>query len=179
MARPLFYLTLLVLSGGVSTIQAAPTASAGHGTVSMTGAIIDTACAIDIGSRAQVIALSTLPIGQLMREGKGPAQPFTIRLVNCTLSRPDPRLPDWQTFQVTFDGPADGSGFHIDGAARGVALQITDGEGRIALPGVVQPAQAVKPGTLVLAYNLRLVGNAQRLQPGDYRATVRFKLDYY
>jgi type 1 fimbria pilin len=179
MARSLLYLMLLALCAGQPASQAAPTASAGHGSVSMTGAIIDTACAIDLGSRAQVIALSTLPIGQLISEGKGPAQPFAIRLVNCTLSRPDPREPNWQTFQVTFDGLADGTRFHIAGAAHGLALQIADADGRIALPGVALPAQAVKPGTLVLSYTLRLVGNAQRLQPGDYRATVRFKLDYY
>ncbi|WP_413506756.1 fimbrial protein [Serratia proteamaculans] len=179
MARPLFYLMLLAMYAGAPAVQAAPTASAGHGSVSMTGAIIDTACAIDIGSRAQAIVLPTLPVGQLIREGQGPTQPFAIRLVNCTLSRPDPRLPDWQTFQVTFDGPADGARFRITGAAHGIALQIADGDGRIALPGVSLPLQAVKPGTLVLPYTLRLVGNTERLQPGDYRAAVRFKLDYY
>ncbi|CAI0742356.1 PAP fimbrial minor pilin protein precursor [Serratia proteamaculans] len=179
MARPLFYLMLLAMYAGAPAVQAAPTASAGHGSVSMTGAIIDTACAIDIGSRAQAIVLPTLPVGQLIREGQGPTQPFAIRLVNCTLSRPDPRLPDWQTFQVTFDGPADGKRFRITGAAHGIALQIADGDGRIALPGVSLPLQAVKPGTLELPYTLRLVGNTERLRPGDYRAAVRFKLDYY
>jgi type 1 fimbria pilin len=179
MARPLLYLTLLALCAGLPATQAAPTASAGNGSVSMTGAIIDTACAIDIGSRSQAIVLPTLPVGQLIREGQGPTHPFAVRLVNCTLSRPDPRLPDWQTFQVTFDGPADGTRFRIAGAAHGIALQIADGNGRVALPGVALPMQAVKPGTLVLPYTLRLVGNAQTLQPGDYRAAIRFKLDYY
>jgi type 1 fimbria pilin len=179
MARPLLYLTLLALYAGLPASQAAPTASAGNGSVSMTGAIIDTACAIDIGSRTQSIVLPTLPVGQLIREGQGPTHPFAIRLVNCTLSRPDPREPNWQTFQVTFDGPADGTRFRIAGAAQGIALQIADGDGRVALPGIALPLQAVKPGTLVLPYTLRLVGNTQPLQPGDYRAAIRFKLDYY
>lgn len=151
----------------------------GWGRINMQGAIIETACAIDTGSRYQTIDMATLPFGQIIREGRGQSLAFRIHLVNCVLGRINPALPDWRRFQITFDGSPDTGGFGVSGAARGVALQITDERGYIATPGEALPAVNIMPGEMLLNYSLRLVGNQQVLRAGDYYSTVRFKLDYY
>jgi type 1 fimbria pilin len=155
------------------------TASQGWGQVNMEGAIVDSACAIDIGSRDQTIEMDMLPLGHLVRENIGPINPFSIRLINCTLSRPTPGKPDWCAFQVTFAGATDGELFTLEGEASGLALQITDHAGNIAIPGVPMLEQAIQPGTFDLNYTLRLVGNQQILRAGEYRSAIRYKMDYY
>lgn len=169
-------LTVMVVSPVAGEAASAP---AGWGRVNMEGAILDTACAIEAGSRDQSIDMSTLPINQIIRDGQGAAKPFTIRLVNCVLSRPTAGLPDWQRFQVTFDGDGRNGLFQVQGRARGVALQITDARGNIALPGEPLPPNEVTPGDMDLNYSLRLVGNQTVLRAGEYYSAVRFKLDYY
>jgi type 1 fimbria pilin len=167
---------LLILS---TTMGVAGAASSGWGRVNMQGAVIETACAIDTRSRDQTIDMSVLPLSQIMRDGQGTTRPFSIHLVNCVLGRFDPKRPDWQRFQVAFDGRADNGLFGIEGRARGIALQIADTRGNIANPGVPLPAAGITEGSNQLNYSLRLVGNKQVLRAGDYTSTLRFKMDYY
>ncbi|CAI0696831.1 fimbrial protein [Serratia quinivorans] len=154
-------------------------ASAGWGRVNMQGAVIETACAIDTDSRDQTIDMSVLPLGQIIRDGQGLTQPFTINLVNCVLGKIDDKQPDWQRFQVTFDGREDNGLFGVEGRAKGIALQITDDAGNVASPGEPLPAVAILEGDRQLKYSLRLMGNNQVLRAGEYTSTVRFKMDYY
>ncbi|CAI1010505.1 PAP fimbrial minor pilin protein precursor [Serratia fonticola] len=151
----------------------------GRGRVIMEGSIIATACAIEMNSRDQVIEMITIPLAKIAREGRGIAKPFAIRLINCTLQRVGTDLPDWQTFRVTFDGTPDGPLLGVEGDARGVGLQIKDQRGNIALPGVPLPTAELNPGDRLLHYTMNLVPNHQLLRAGEYRSTVRFKMDYY
>lgn len=168
-------LTLLLY---ISSAQAAhPTQ--GWGRVNMQGAIIDTACAIAAGSREQVIYMETVPVADIIRDGQGMTKPFSIELINCVLTRPNNNLPDWNHFQVTFDGETDGALFGVRGEAKGIALQITDGQGNVATPGKPLPLGNISLGTMQLNYAMRLVSNSQSLQVGAYSSAVRFKLDYY
>lgn len=168
-------LTLLLY---ISSAQAAhPTQ--GWGRVNMQGAIIDTACAIAAGSREQVIDMETVPVADIIRDGQGMTKPFSIELINCVLTRPNKTLPDWKHFQVTFDGETDGTLFGVQGDAKGVALQIADGQGNIATPGKPLPLGDISLGAMQLNYAMRLVSNSQSLRVGAYSSAVRFKLDYY
>lgn len=147
--------------------------------VKMRGSIIETACAIDVGSRDQTIDMGSLPLTQIRRDGQGPARPFVIRLVNCVLERPNPNKPNWQYFRVTFDGPQSRGLFGVQGQAKGVGLQIQrDDDGEIAVPGKSLSAQWVTLGTRDLAFQLRLVANHDPLSAGQYTSLLRFKLDY-
>ncbi len=157
----------------------AASAPSGWGRVNMEGAILDTACAIEAGSRDQSIDMSTLPLSQFVRDGQGGTRAFTIRLVNCVLSRASADQPDWQRFQVTFDGDGRNGLFQVHGEARGVALQITDTRGNVAYPGKPLPTTEVVAGSMDLNYFLRLVGDNNVLRAGGYYSAVRFKLDYY
>jgi len=159
----------------VQTSQAA----AGWGRVNMQGAVIETACAIDTDSRDQTIDMSVLPLSQIMRDGQGGIRPFSIRLVNCVLERIDENLPQWQRFQVTFDGRMDNGLFGVDGQAQGVALQLADSYGNIITPGMPSPSFDITEGDRMLNYSLRLVSNQQVLRSGAYTSTIRFKMDYY
>ncbi len=158
-----------------------PTLSAnqGYGEVTMNGRIIASACAIDTDSIDQTIRMATLPVSQIMRDGQGERQAFSITLVNCVLEKFNPALEDWRYFEVTFDGREDAGYFGIDGSAGGVALQITDEGGNIATPGLPMAKNDIRPGGMTFNYGLRLVGNNQILKAGEYSSTVRFKMDYY
>lgn len=154
-------------------------AVAGWGRVNMQGAVIETACAIDTDSRDQTIDMSVLPLSQIIRDGQGLTRPFSIRLVNCVLDRVGENLPQWQRFQVTFDGRVDNGLFGIDGQAQGVALQLADSFGNIITPGTPSPTFDITEGEPKVNYSLRLVSNQQVLRSGAYTSTIRFKMDYY
>lgn len=160
-----------------SVSAAAPTQ--GKGRVNMHGAIIDTACAIDVDSRDQVIDMGVVPLADIIRDGQGSSRDFSIRLVNCVLERPHTDKPDWKQFQVTFDGDAEGDLFGVRGEASGVALRIIDKIGNIATPGNPLPLENIIPGDLQLDYTLKLVANHHALKSGDYFSAIRFKLDYF
>lgn len=160
-----------------AAVSASP--NQGRGRVNMEGAIIDSACAIDIGSQEQTIDMDTIPIGQIIRDGQGNQRDFSIRLINCSFERANPNFPNWQNYQVTFDGAKEGNAFSVDGEAKGIALKITDSLGNVAVPGAAMPAREIIRGDSDLNYSLRLIGNRKELRAGEYRTTIRFKMDYY
>lgn len=152
-------------------------ADEGHGRVNMQGAIIDTACAIAVESREQVIDMEVIPFADVLRDGHGRSKPFSIHLVNCLLERPG--KADWRQFQVTFDGEHDGEYFGVYGDAKGVALRITDEYGNHAQPGKSLPLRDLILGDHVLNYTLTLMPNQRALKAGAYFSSIRFKLDYF
>ncbi|EKZ5287270.1 fimbrial protein [Klebsiella aerogenes] len=150
---------------------------AGWGRVNMQGSITDTACAIAVNSREQTIDMGVLPLSDIIRDGQGRSQPFSIDLVNCITERPGNE--GWKKFQVTFDGEAHGGLFGVNGDASGVALQIIDTQGNVAMPGKAMPPMDIIPGDSQLNYAMRLVANNHALKAGDYLSSIRFKLDYF
>ncbi|MGL1812367.1 UNVERIFIED_CONTAM: type 1 fimbrial protein [Serratia marcescens] len=167
----LFILTAFTVQAG-SAIQ-------GWGRVNMQGAIIDTACAISVESRYQTVDMDIVPIADIIRDGQSQIKNFSIELVNCTLERANNKFPNWKQFQVTFDGDAEGGLFGMRGEASGIALQITDAAGNIAMPGHPLPRGDIIPGDMRLSYALKLVANNHAPKAGDYFSAVRFKLDYF
>lgn len=166
---------LLLCLPGVSQ-----SADRGHGRISMKGSIIDTACAIELGSQYQDIGMVPVPTGQIVRDGRGSDVPFSIKLENCSLKRRLQERPDWTTLQVTFDGASVGNSlFGVAGGAAGVGLQIADAQGVLAVPGVAMPALALQDGSMRLDYVLRLVSGRDALRPGEYHTALRFKLEYF
>jgi len=144
----------------------------------MQGSIVETACAIDLGSRDQTIDMGSLSISHILRDGQGPARPFTIRLVNCSLEKQNSNRPDWQYFRVTFDGSHERGLFKVSGQAKGVGLEIRNQNNEVSIPGSAMLPQELTPGTRDLIYQLRLVANQQPLVAGNYNSQLAFKLDY-
>lgn len=178
-APSLLALLLLAVTGVSGSAQAQ---DQGHGRVSMEGTIVDTPCAIDVPDREQTIDMGAVPVGQIIRDGHGPMRPFSIRLVDCSLTplMPGNTRPDWAHFRVTFDGAtAHDRLFSVSGGSRGVGLKIVDHDGMVAVPGEPMPAGQLLAGDIDLNYTLQLVGDHQSLRAGTYRTTIRFKLDYF
>lgn len=155
------------------------TSSMSDGTVTMTGSIIETPCAIEMDDRNQIIRMKTLPLHQIARDGYGPEEYFDIRLINCTLERLDSSHPDWRAFAVMFDGPSEGNLFSVSGYAKGVGLQIKDDRGNIALPGIPLLPAKLMEGDLTLHYTTSLVSNYARLRVGEHYTALRFNIVYY
>ncbi|UAN45225.1 type 1 fimbrial protein (plasmid) [Serratia sp. JSRIV001] len=169
----------LLISLTVGFASEAFARDAGHGRVSMKGAIVERPCAIDVGDRDQTLVMDTIPVSQIVRDGRGPQKAFSIRLVDCVLSRLDPHKPDWQGFTVTFDGEGDRGHFAVSGEAKGVAVAIADEVGNQAQPGRMMPPAAIIPSEMLLRYTVNLVGNRETLRAGDYHSAIRFRMDYY
>ncbi|WP_068794414.1 fimbrial protein [Erwinia tasmaniensis] len=172
-------LSLLIISAAIFFVPQALATLSGKGIVNMEGAIMDSACAIAAESRDQTIDMDTVPVGNIVREGYGPAKSFSLKLIHCELDKSHPKSPQWRNFQVMFDGEVDGNLFGINGEAAGIALEIKDTLGNIAKPGEAMPLREIIPGSLKLDYMLRLVSNNKVLKPGPFNSSVRFKMDYY
>jgi len=158
----------------------------GSGVVALEGQLVDSACALEAGSLHQVVTMEAVSIGQLIRQGESTPHPFSLRLVNCSLSRPDPSrpgnyLPDWQHVRVTFEGQAGASGrtFATQGTSQGLAYQINDKQGHESAPGMPMPLIPLTGKDQELHYTLQLVGNGLPMAVGSHRAAVRFRLEYF
>ncbi|MEL5306777.1 fimbrial protein [Serratia nevei] len=149
------------------------------GSVNMQGAIFDAACAIATESREQIIDMHTLPTAEIIQRGQGGTHPFAIKLINCVLIQHDREPPNGNYFRMAFDGEADGELFRIQGSAKGIALQILDEKGNVAIPGIPFSYGETSSNAMQLKYNLRLVSNSTPLHAGEYSSALRFKLDYY
>ncbi|MGA9705467.1 fimbrial protein [Pseudomonas sp.] len=170
----------------ISPCAVAQAAGQGDGVVTMGGQVIDSACGLEAATVDQTIEMAPEPIGRLLRDGQGQVQPFELRLVNCSVTRPDPlrpgvTLPDWEHLRVTFDGPTDmdGRSFAAFGDSQGVAFYIEDARGESCVPGHPMSLVPVVNGDMTLHYTLRLVGNGVPMLAGAHRAAVRFKLEYF
>jgi fimbrial protein len=164
----------------------AQSSSQGEGAVTLGGEVVDSACGLELSSLDQTVEMPAEPVGRLLRNAQGETHPFQLRLVNCTLTRPDPSrpgetLPDWQHMQVTFDGPTDRSGrsFAVFGGSQGVALHIVDSAGQESVPGERMAPRPLSEGDMTLHYTLNLVGNGLPLVVGPHSAAVRFRLEYF
>lgn len=155
-----------------------PFSVSSEGTLKMQGSIVETACAIDLGSRDQTIDMGSLSISHILRDGQGATRLFTIRLVNCALEKQNDRRQDWQYFRITFDGPHEDGLFNVSGQAKGVGLEIRYQNNELSIPGSAMLPQQLTPGTRDLIYQLRLVANQQPLSAGQYNSQLAFKLDY-
>lgn len=167
-----------MLISGVRPSLAGNTLS-GWGVVNMQGAIIETACAISVESQNQSIDMEVISPADIIRSGKGRVKPFSIELLNCVSERHDKARPDWKHFQITFDGDAEGDLFSVRGDASGIALKITDQNGKMALPGRPLEHVDIRSGVMKLNYNLHLVTNQSVLRVGEFFSAIRFTLDYF
>lgn len=149
------------------------------GRVMMGGEIIESACAISPEHWEQHIMLNNISPDRLIRGNGSELYPFSIKLINCSPEHQNSESGSWLGFQVTFEGPTDGNRFKLQGNSRGLAIEIQDDRGFIALPGVALPLYPVPTGDKNLNYNLRLIGNQKLMKAGSHFALLKYKLDYY
>lgn len=153
----------------------------GRGRVTLNGEIIDSACSLDMDNSDQTVDMLTQPISEIISETEGLPKEITIGLNNCSLNKATKtnQTDNWKYFQITFDGDHDDQFFGVSGDASGVALEIYDQSGNVALPGQPLPKMDIQAGKMKMKYFIKLVGNGKKLEPGAYFTTIRYKLDYY
>jgi type 1 fimbria pilin len=148
-----------------------------NGKVGWKGLVIESACALHPSSYEQHIVASEISPDRLIRNGGSELHPFSVSLINCSLKRKN--KDDWTAFTITFDGESDRGYFALKGSGAGLAIEIQDERGHIALPGKSMEPHPVVEGEKTLNYHLRLVGNSELLRPGNHFALIKYKLDYY
>ncbi len=169
---------LLTLSASVGLLAAVAMAETDlKGQIAMAGSILETPCAIAMESVDQSIDLGIVPLSVLKQTGQGPRHPFTVQVIDCRLQSSTGET--FQTFAMTFDGPADQYGFSVYGQASGVSLVLDDNDGERVRPGIPLSAGNLTLGDRTLKYGLRAISNHEAYAPGDFQSTLRFKLDYY
>ncbi|HIF2548597.1 TPA: fimbrial protein [Salmonella enterica] len=151
-----------------------------NGIVRMQGHIVDTACSIKLGDADQSISLGTIPLEELINNGRGPSVPFSIHLVNCVLNS-SAALDGtyWKDMRITFKGEPNGfHSFALEGDTQGESLVIADNKGHEVEPGKPMPAMTVEPGNMTLHYRMWLIENHHGIRPGKFHTTVRYFMEY-
>lgn len=169
-----FTAVLLLLGSGLMALPAW-----GVGQLSMSGAIVATACDIDTASRDQTINMGTFTVEQITQDSSATTRPFGLRLMKCVLEYHNGRRLNGQHFRVTFSGRSEGEYFGLDDEGRGVVLVLTDSQGRTVTPDKPLPPQMLQPGETTLHYGVALKSLNSSVQSGAYTALVRYHLDYY
>ncbi|EEG9645689.1 fimbrial protein [Salmonella enterica] len=151
-----------------------------EGRASFHGQVIVPACALAMEDAWQVVDMGVTPVRDLQNAYAGPEKRFQLRLRDCELAGTGKRVFTGSRIRVTFDGVEGETPdkFSTAGQARGVNLQIVDGQGYTARSGKVMPAQVLEGNEQGLDYTLRVVRNSEPLKAGDYSASLRFKVDY-
>lgn len=147
------------------------------GKVSIGGQVFASACTLHPDNYEQYLGLSALSTDGMIRNGGSILHPFSISLINCAPKNDNG--DDLSGFFVTFEGQDDGKHFTLQGDSRGLALEIQDERGHVAVPGVPMAPHPITLGEITLNYKLRLVGNADFLRAGSHFALLKYKLDYY
>ncbi|WP_299999185.1 fimbrial protein [uncultured Cedecea sp.] len=179
------YLQLLLsvsvmLLSSFSVMSAAPD---GHGTVNLSGEIIDSACSIGTDSLDQTIDMGMVPVSLLRQSGRAPPKSFNIELYDCTVVHQSSRdLLSPRSFQMIFEGPQNGDYFTVEGEARGVQLALFNSQGTLIKPGepMAEDKMFSTPNrSAVLNYELQLVADNKPFKIGTYHTLIGFKLEYY
>ncbi|MEZ2896478.1 fimbrial protein [Providencia rettgeri] len=145
--------------------------------VTMLGSIVDTACAIDVGSYEQSIDMGILPLSSLKNQGYGKDKSFNINLIGCRVLSHDGK--PWEAFEISFEGAAQNNWFMVFGSAEGVAISLLDSDGLLIYPGKKLINQNFLSGNQSLHYKLRLVSDGKPLRAGTYQSSIKFKINYY
>ncbi|ROL62660.1 fimbria A protein [Pseudomonas protegens] len=171
--------TAVVLgAASVVSIAADPVAKdQGRGTVTFTGAVIDSPCSISSNSVDQVVELGLISNGVLQaNDGKGTSKPknFEIQLEGCSVATA-------KTVTTTFTGAAGkDKRLGVTGNAKGVSIVIADGAGAPIDLGKPTVGHGLQEGNNTLLFSAYMQGDgvAADIVPGDFKGVVDFSLAY-
>ncbi|BEN43292.1 type-1 fimbrial protein [Serratia marcescens] len=161
-----------------------------HGVLHVRGELTESACRLEMASAYQTVSLGNTSTAQLARAGdRGVPVNAQLQLRDC-LRTPsnnrDTRSGNrvWSTQQpavsVSFIAPADADNpelVRVQGAS-GLALRITDTQGRDIRLGSRGVPLALAVGQSALNYSITPERTRAPLQPGAYAAVVGFQLSY-
>lgn len=148
------------------------------GRVNIEGAIFSSACNINAGDGWQTVEMGSETLSHMAHAGEGEPQPFSVTLTRCSLTDANDTAP-WQYLRITFDGDEEDGLFRLNGDASGMALELTDKNGRTIHPGKTMAYRQVTLKNMRLDYLIKLKTTARNLMVGDYRAILRYRVEYY
>lgn len=166
----------VLISGAMSASAMAAPVSAGQGTVTFYGSIIEAACGISPESTDQTVNLGQVASAQLAAGGASRPVPFTIELVDCDTSIK--AIAD-----VTFTGgvnPNLANSLAIQGTASGAGVIITGLDGKpVTLDGSAGAGKiALQDGDNSLMFSAYLQGDKRTIVPGEFTALANFTMQY-
>ncbi|TLG91680.1 hypothetical protein FEM54_12070 [Pseudomonas edaphica] len=153
--------------------------SALEGRVQLAGSIVDSACTIRVGNDSQAVDFKPTVLNGLVHGNTSPQQPLNIYISDCVNSNSRSNTTPSQRFKLTFEGQGEGKHFTLQGAAKGVALQIKDEQGTLVSPGMLLEHGSLSADTLMLNYSLTLVGSGQALEAGNFHATIKLSIQHF
>ncbi|HIE0647017.1 TPA: fimbrial protein [Serratia marcescens] len=143
------------------------------GTVSIRGAVLESACAIAPDNVFQTVDLGTVPLKNIERNGASKPHPFELRLINCVLT--DSKGKEYKSMEVTFTGFGQ-EGDEMD--RNGIRLMVLDEYGQVITPGVPLSELPIHAGNMILRYSVFFAGNGKRVRAGNYQATMNILFQY-
>lgn len=161
-----------------------------HGTLTVTGQLVDSPCRMSMESRDQSIDLGTLTSADLAYPGAR-SQPvrFSVRLEGCLVASGHlydahtdalTRGVDQPVVNVAFTAPADFSDpslMKLSGV-EGIALRLTDNHNHDMRLGDQGVPQLLTPGGNTLNWTVMAERVPGSLVPGKFRAVADFRLSY-
>ncbi|KFA84177.1 hypothetical protein N037_22170 [Enterobacter sp. EGD-HP1] len=162
-----------------------------HGELYVHGMLTEGACRLDMTSAWQDVEMGGLTTVDLATPGaQGAPVPVILHLKDCIRTRGDSldkrtSTHTWDNriqpvVTVAFQAPADVDSpelLQVTGA-KGLALRVTDAQGRDVRVGERGAPQFVTPSSDQLTYTITPVRTAAPLGPGEYHAVLNFGLSY-
>lgn len=179
--RRRFMLLAAGVSGMVLIGQSAEAMQfSGHATFS--GEVLAPACTIALEDRFQIIPFGEVPLRELWAGSGHLVQDMVIHLEHCAQpGQADELRSDDRALRIRFEGvpDKDPAGFRTFGTAGGVALYLQDARREAVRPGVYMPALWQRSyDRQVLEYRMEVRPDGQAIRAGDFRAALRFRIDY-
>lgn len=176
----MMFLTPLLINGELSpAIAAEQNPALLDGSVMLVGSIANVACGMRVGNESQTIILQPTALSKLVRGEASAQQSLTIYISQCTGTEKRVLAKQARAFDLTFEGESDGRYFNVQGDAQGIGLQIKDRKGKIIIPGMSLQDVSLSADTLALNYILGLVGSGHALKAGNYRATIKLRIQHF
>lgn len=174
---PLFLCSSLL--GPPVSAADSPSSQAQRGRVQMSGSIVETGCAMQVGNEGQTVTFQPAALHGLVRGDASFKQPLNILLSGCGTLNTRGNGSSSRALRLSFEGDGNGQYFGLQGAAEGVALQIKNASGKLITPGMLLDDSALSTDDMALNYFLELVGTGTSLRAGNYHATIKLSIQHF
>ncbi|MBB7356178.1 fimbrial protein [Escherichia coli] len=158
-------------------------ANGGQGVVNFKGTVIDAPCGIASGSADQTIDFGQISKAHLEASGTSVKKDLDIKLVNCTLAKPNTTpTASFKTVQVAFSGATVGGQTNELGTTgnTGTAIVVSEAGGKLVkFDGTAGDTSNLKEGDNTLRYSAWVKkATGGTLNEGDFSAVANFNLTY-
>ena len=176
----LFAHTNISMANETMSLYSDGSINAGHGVVHMPGAILDSACSIEVGNENQTIPLQNNVIELLEENTTSKPIIFRIRLTHC-IKNEILKNNQWKNVRLSFLGKVDENDnklFAVKGGALGLGMQLRNANNDIIFPGEEVYLNNIPIGSKDLLYSIRAKADSSHLESGMIETTIQLRFDY-